>query len=141
MNFPMSQRLSLPPNAGSVGRSNRLRPMESNEDLVPPFTGNDQRDMWAFDQLSAHGIESFDAAQTEVFDSEGRILRPVVEGYSVRYEVDTTKPPDPDRLLGLIQGFFQRFTKEQTQPFRIESESCQSLADFVALLVRFGNRT
>jgi hypothetical protein len=85
--------------------------MENGEDLVPPFIRNDQGDMWTFDRLSSHGVESFDAAQTEVFDSEGRILQPVVDGYNVRYEADTTRPPEPERLSELIRGFFQSLVR------------------------------
>jgi hypothetical protein len=96
--------------------------------------------MWAFDDLSRHGVESYDATETEVFDSEGRKLRPVINGYSVRYEVDPTARPDPDRLLELLQGFFPRMTKRRHQSYRAEAESCRSLPEFVALLVRYSNR-
>jgi hypothetical protein len=115
--------------------------MENSEDLVPPFIRNDQGDMWAFDHLSSHGIESFDAEVTEVFDSQGRRLRPIINGFDVQYVADLLAAPQPDRLFELLRQFFQRMTKKRDQGYRIAAESCQNLADLVALLVRWGNRT
>jgi hypothetical protein len=97
--------------------------------------------LWAFDRLSSHGIESFDAGETEVFDSRGRKLRPVIDGYSVEYEADTGAAPQPDHLAELLRQFFQRMTKKRNQAYRIEAESCRHLAELVALLVRYSNRT
>jgi hypothetical protein len=96
--------------------------------------------MSAFDQLASHGVESFDAWQTEVFDSEGRVLRPVVDGFSVQYEEDPGAASQPDRLAELMRQFFHRLTKKRDLPYKAESESCASLAELVALLVRFRDR-
>ena len=115
--------------------------MEGSEDLVPPFIRNDEGDLRAFDRLSSHGIESYDAEAAEVFDSQGRILRPIVNGFDVRYEAETDAAPQPDRLADLLRHFFQRMTKKRDQVYRVEAESCRNLADLVALLVRWGNRT
>lgn len=114
--------------------------MDSSQRLVPPFVGNDHGDVWAFDELASHGVESFDAMQTDVFDSEGRILRPVVDGFSVQYEEAPGAVPQPDRLAALIRQFFHRLTKKRDLPYEAQSESCASLADLVALLVRFRER-
>ncbi len=67
--------------------------MAGSDDPVPPFIRNDQGDMWAFDRLPSHGVESYDAEATEVFDSYGRIMRPVVDGFVVRFEADLSAAP------------------------------------------------
>lgn len=43
---------------------------------VPSFIRNDQGDMWGWGIRSppSHGVESYDADATELFDSYGRIL-------------------------------------------------------------------
>ncbi len=90
--------------------------------------------------LSAHGIESFDAAATEVFDSKGRILRPVVDGFGVQYETDPTKTPDPGHLANLLRGYFRRMKKTTHISYRTKAESCRTLDELVALLVRWSNQ-
>ena len=115
--------------------------MAGSDDPVPPFIRNDQGDMWAFDRLPSHGVESYDAEATEVFDSYGRIMRPVVDGFVVHYEADLSAAPQPDRLTDLLRQFFQRMTKERDQAYRAEAESCQDLAALVALLDRWSHRT
>ena len=112
--------------------------MATDTQLVPPFVGSERGDLWTFDDLAAHGIESFDVKDMEVFDSEGRVLRPVLNGFEVRYEPSPDSPPRPERLTTLIRVFFQRLTKEWQQPFRAEAEACESLPELLALLVRFG---
>lgn len=79
------------------------------EAIIPPIVISERGDLYIAASAERPGVESYDAFDFEYFDSKGKRLSAVVDGWQVSLVLDENKPADPEQLLHLIQTYADRF--------------------------------
>jgi hypothetical protein len=102
--------------------------------LTPPFLASDRGDVYVYDDLPAlyANVEALDVPVIDLFDSAGRPLRAVVEGYSWTVEQQQVEPPDPDRLEVTLRRYFARLPEEFSS-YRARAATAPDLSHLVRL--------
>ena len=102
-------------------------------DMMPPFVGSEDGDLWLFEKIESPGVEIADIDSMEFFDAEGRPLLIRVDANRVHLEVGVATEKQPERLEALIRGYFRRLPpKDQVYSARVTDTS--SLSELVSLL-------
>lgn len=101
-----------------------------------PFVANDRGDVYIYRDrnMMYEDIEAADASKMDIFDAAGRPIRVVVEGYKWRLDEQHAGAPDPDRLAGILRGYFARLPAELAD-FSQRAAGTLSLEELIQLRI------
>jgi hypothetical protein len=104
-------------------------------EYIPPFIGVDGGDLWIFEDIGAHGAESYDLKALRFYDSRGHKLVATANGYTVTLEMDPQSLAEPETLESLIRTYLSRMSPPNSD--HSPQHESATLSELVEMLRKF----